>query len=324
MTIDHAIIEEAARTIAGADELALACHVGPDGDALGSMLGLGIAASNAGKKVVASFGSPYVMPPGLTFLPRDMLVPPREFPESPRVMVVFDAGSAERLGELGSNASDAGTLVVIDHHVTNEGFGDVAVVDPSAAATGELVYAILRALDWKITPEVAQCLHTALMTDTGRFSYSNTTPQTLRIAAELVEAGAEPNVIGRHVYEEAPFGYLKAVAVAMGRAVLDSELRVVATSISDEDLDAAGIDWGDTENLIDLLRMATEADTAILAKSHADGRVKVSMRSRGETDVGGLAAALGGGGHRLAAGFTVEDGVEAVLSRVVAMLEDYR
>jgi phosphoesterase RecJ-like protein len=324
MSFDQSTIEEAARAISRAENIAFACHVGPDGDALGSMLGLAIAAFNAGKKVVASFGSPYAIPPSLSFLPSDHLVPPESFPDAPSLMVVLDSGSAERLGELGSNASDAGTVIVIDHHVTNEGFGDIAVVDSSAAATGELVYQILQALDWKITPEVALCLHTALVTDTGRFTYSNTTPATLRIAADLVEAGARPNVIGRHVYEEEPFAYLKMVAIAMERAVLDRDLRVVYTWVSDEDLEAVGLDWGETENMIDLLRQVVEADTALLAKIHDDGRVKLSMRSRGDTDVGGLAAAMGGGGHRLAAGFTVEGEVDAVIGRVIEAIEDYR
>ena len=324
MSLDQTQIDLAARAIAEADLVALACHVGPDGDALGSMLGLALAIEQAGKEVVASFGSPYEIPTSLSFLPTGRLVPPAEFPEAPELMVVLDTGSADRIGELGSNAGKAATLVVIDHHVTNEGFGDIPVVDPTAAATGELVYRVLRALDWKITPEIALCLHTALVTDTGRFSYSNTRPETLRIAAELVEAGADPSIIGRHVYEEAPFGYLKAVAIAMQRAVLDPERRLVSTFVTDEELRTAGIGWSETENLIDLLRVAVEADTAVLAKGHDDGRIKVSLRSRGETDVGGLAAAMGGGGHRLAAGFTVHGEVEKVLERVAALVEDYR
>lgn len=324
MKIERTTIEKAAKAISDADSIALACHVGPDGDALGSMLGLAIAASNAGKEVVASFGSPFLVPPSLSFLPTELLVPPQDFPDAPEIMVVLDAGSQERLGELGSNASEADVVVVVDHHVTNEGFGDISLVDPSAAATGELVYEILKALDWKITPEVALCLHTALVTDTGRFSYSNTTPRTLRIAADLVESGAEPNLIGRRVYEEEPFGYLKVVSVAMDRAVLDRALRVVYTWISDQDLRLLGLAWSETENMIDLLRLTVEADTAVLAKVHDDGRVKVSMRSRGETDVGGLAATMGGGGHRLAAGFTVEDDVEAVLERILNAVGDHR
>lgn len=321
---DRDLLRKAAGVIGEADRLALACHIGPDGDALGSMLGMAVAARNAGKEVVASFGSPYSLPPGLDFLPHEFLVAPEEFPEAPEVMVVFDAGSPDRLAELGSNASDAGVVVVVDHHATNGGFGDVAVVDPAAAATGELVFEILGLLGWDVTPEVAQCLLTAVVTDTGRFQYANTTPRTLEIASALVAAGAEPAVIGRHVYEEAPFGYLKAAGVAMGRARLDEELRVVSTTITDEDLEANGINWADTENLIDLLRLAVEADTAVLLKGHADGRVKVSLRSRGDTDVGALAADLGGGGHRLAAGFTAEGDLDEVRGKVLAVIGAYR
>lgn len=317
-------LTRAAGVIRDAAKISLACHVGPDGDALGSMLGLGLAAEKAGKEVVASFGSPFGVPPSLDFLPGHLLVPPEEFPEAPELMIVFDAGSLDRLAELARNASDAKTVLVIDHHVTNEGFGDVAVVDPTAAATGELVYDLLGTLGWDLTPDVAQCLHTALVTDTGRFQYSNTTPRTLEIASALVAAGAEPAVIGRHVYEEAPFGYLKAAALAMDRAELDEGRRTISTTISHADLEANDITWGDTDSLIDLLRLAVEADTAVLFKAHADGSVKVSLRSRGDTDVGALAASMGGGGHRLAAGFTTQGDLGKVRDDVLDAIGDYR
>lgn len=324
MSTSSAALAVVVRAIEDAESLALACHVGPDGDALGSMLGFALAARNAGKEVVASFGSPFVLPSGLGFLPVDILIPPDEYPAEPETMVVFDVGSAERIGELASNAGKAGTVVVIDHHVTNEGFGDVALIDHEAAATGELVYDVLGALGWQLTPEISQCLLTALVTDTGRFQYSNTRPRTLEIAADLITAGAEPAVIGRHVYDEAPFGYLKASAIALGRAELDVDLGVVSTIITETDLDSVGLSWGDTDNLIDLLRLPIEADTAVLVKGHDDGRVKVSMRSRGATDVGSLAAAMGGGGHRLAAGFTFDGQPEDARRRVLDAVEDYR
>lgn len=324
MSIDRSALKAAADTIDEARTVALACHIGPDGDALGSMLGLALAAANQGKEVVASFGSPHKLPPSLTFLPDGHVVPPERFPETPEVMVVLDAGSAERLGDLAPNATRAGTLIVLDHHVTNEGFGDIAVVDPDSAATGEVVYELLDLLGWDLSPEIAQCLQTALVTDTGRFQYANTTPRTLEIASKLVAAGATPDVIGRHVYEEAPFGYLKAAAIALGRADLDEARSVVSTVLTEEDLGEVGISWSEMENLIDLLRLAVEADTAVLAKVHADGGVKVSLRSRGDTDVGGLASAMGGGGHRLAAGFTVHEAAERVLTRVLEMIGDYR
>lgn len=317
-------LEEAAQVISRAKSLALTCHVGPDGDALGSMIGLGTAAAENGIDVVASFGSPFVVPPSLSFLPTDLLVPPAAFPAEPEVMVVLDVGSADRIGELGSAAEAAGTLVVLDHHVTNEGFGDLAVVDPSAAATGEIVYRVLQLAGWKVTPDVALCLHTALVTDTGRFQYANTTPTTLRIAADLVEFGADPSLVGQKVYDEAPFGYLKIAALAMERAQLDIEKKVVTTFVSQADLESLDVNWTDTENLIDLLRMALEADTAILGKVHADGTVKVSMRSRGETDVGSLASDHGGGGHRLAAGFTTSTEISALLENLVSSVGEYR
>ena len=317
-------LEAAAEAIGKAGDLALACHVGPDGDAFGSMLGLGIAAQNAGKTVRASFGSPFVIPLNLAFLPSDLLVPPGDFPAAPDLMVVLDVGSPDRLGELAANASKAATVVVLDHHVTNEGFGTISVVDATAAATGELVFDLLGLLDWPITPDVANCLHTALVTDTGRFLYSNTTQRTLQIAAVLVGAGANPTQIGSHVYEKSPFGYLKVAAAALSRAELDVDARFVSTIVTQADLTAAGIDWGDIDNLIDTLRLAEEADVATLAKVQADGRVRVSMRSRGDTDVGSLAAAMGGGGHRLAAGFTAEADAEVVIRQVREAIEEYR
>jgi phosphoesterase RecJ-like protein len=322
--VSHPNLQEAARAIDAADSLSLACHIGPDGDALGSMLGLGIAASNAGKKVVASFGSPFAVPGNLAFLPDDLLVNPTEFPVAPELMVVLDAGSADRIGELGTNANAADTLVVLDHHVTNEGFGDVSVVDPGAAATGELVLDLLKLLDWPLTADIANCLHTALVTDTGRFQYSNTTPGTLERAAELVAAGARTEEISRHVYEEAPFGYLVAAGAALSRAKLDAERSFVSTVLTQADLTAAGIDWGDIDNLINTVRLAEEADTAVVAKDHGDGRVKMSLRSRGLTDVGTLAAEFGGGGHRLAAGFTFEGPAEKAIEMVRQRIEDFR
>ncbi|HEY6627618.1 MAG TPA: bifunctional oligoribonuclease/PAP phosphatase NrnA [Acidimicrobiia bacterium] len=322
--IDRAILERAAAAIASADSLALACHIGPDGDALGSMLGFGIAAENAGKKVIASFGSPFVVSASLAFLPTRLLVPPQAFPADPPMMVVFDAGSQDRLGELAENASQAAITIVIDHHITNEGFGDIAVVDGEAAATGELVAHLLQILGWPLTPEIATCLHTALVTDTGRFQYGNTTPSTLMLAAGLVAAGADPPEISRHVYEEAPFGYLKVAGAALGRAELDEGKGVVTAVVTQADLSEAGIDWGDIDNLINTVRLAVEADVAVLAKVHADGKVKLSLRSRGATDVGSLAVAMGGGGHRLAAGITYVGDVEDALNEVRQRVEDYR
>lgn len=312
--------DRAVEILAGADQLVLACHVGPDGDALGSMLGLGLAAQGVGKKVVASFGTPFVVPDAYRFLDIDLLVPPAQVPEEPAVFVSFDAGSADRLGELGAVAKRAGTVIVIDHHVTNEGFGHVNLIDAKAAATAEIVVRLLDRLGWDVNESIATALLTGLVTDTGRFQYSNTTPETLRAAARMVEAGARPEVIGQHVYEETPFGFLHAAGAVLGRAQLDSERRLVWSVLTEQDLEESGITHSDTDPLIDSLRTAVESDVALLVKEMDGGRVKGSLRSRGRVDVGAIAVELGGGGHHNAAGFTLEgnadEAVEAVRSRL--------
>lgn len=312
--------DEAVAVLSAAESLVLACHIGPDGDALGSMVGLGLAAVNAGKNVVASFGTPFVIPETYRFLSTDLVVPPSQVPEEPDVMVTFDAGSADRLGELAKVATAAKTLVVIDHHVTNTGFGHINLIDPDAAATAEMVVDLLDSLSWPIDVEVASALLTGLVTDTGRFQYSNTTPRTLRAAARMVEAGARPEVIGQHVYEETPFGYLHAAGAVLSRAQLDVERRFVWAVLTVADLRAAGISPSETDPLIDAIRVAQESDVALLVKEMDEDRMKGSLRSRGRVDVGAIAVALGGGGHHNAAGFTfkgtAEAAVEAVRSRL--------
>lgn len=321
MAIEPEKLERAARTIADASIVGMACHIGPDGDALGSMLGMAVAAAEAGKKVFPSFGEPFTVPETFRFLPVHVLVPPASMPAELDVFVTFDAGSADRLGELEVLVERAGEVVVIDHHATNEGFGTHDLVDGQAAATAEIVVELLDVLGWKLTPEVAMCLHTGLVTDTGRFQYSNTAPATLETAARLVAAGASPEVIGRHVYEEAPFGYLKVAGAALSRAQLDPARRLVWTVMTQDDLDRAGIALDETDPLIDALRVARESDVALLLKHLGPNRVKGSLRSRGRVDVGAIAAALGGGGHHNAAGFTFEGTPDAALSAVCERLD---
>ncbi len=313
-------LNEAAELLRNAPEVALSCHVGPDGDALGSMLGVAWVLRNQGKTVWPSFGEPFVVPDAYRFLPVELLVAPAEVPEAPSVMVTFDAGSADRLGLLAGPAGKAEHLIVIDHHVSNQGFGTIDLIDPAAAATAEVCVALLAELGWPIDPVAATCFQTALVTDTGRFQYSNTTPKTLETAAAMVAAGARPETIGRHVYEEVPFGYLGVAAAVLGRARLDPDRRLVWSVMTVDDLDTAGIGMDDTDPLIDALRVARESDVAMLIKEAGDSRQKVSLRSRGRVDVGSIAVELGGGGHHNAAGFTFDGSIEAAADAVISRL----
>jgi phosphoesterase RecJ-like protein len=319
--IDIDELDRVAELIEEAPELVMACHIGPDGDALGSMLGMALAAVAAGKRATPSFGEPHVVPDTYRFLPTDLLVKPSAVPSRPAVFISFDAGSIDRLGELAGPATSAESLIVIDHHATNEGFGTHNLVIPTAAATAEIVVALLDRLGWEISEDVATCLHTAIVTDTGRFQYSNTSPETLRTAARLLEAGARPEIIGQHVYEETPFGYLSVAGAVMARAEIDAELGLVWSILRQSDLESSEIGMDDTDPLIDTVRVAREADVALLVKELGDSKVKGSLRSRGRVDVGSIASELGGGGHHNAAGFTFEGDASGAIAAVKARLE---
>ena len=306
-------IRRAAEAVAAAGEVAVACHVSPDGDALGSALGLAHAAAAAGKGAVASFGSPFAVAAQYDFLDLGPLVPPGEFPAAPELMVVVDVAAPDRLGELAGPASRAGTVVVIDHHGTNPGFGHIAVVDPASASTAQLVYHLIRRLAWPIDRRVATALLTGIVSDTGRFQYSSTDGSVLRIAARLVEAGARPDEIGQRVYEWLPFGYLQVSGAVLARARLEGGL--VWSVLYQADQARAGVGPEDLDLLIDGLRVAREAEVAVLVKE-ATGGWKVSLRSRGAVDVGAIAAASGGGGHHNAAGFDAGGDLESVMTAI--------
>lgn len=318
--MDKQKLAEAAAVIGAASKIAMACHIGPDGDGLGSMLAMATAARAAGKEVWPSFGTPFELPDNFRYLPVDLLVPPDEVPTEPELFIAFDTGAPDRLGELGSVAKRAGTVVVVDHHVTNVGFGDIALVEPDVSSTAEMTLALIRTIGWPITPVVATALLTGIVTDTGRFQYSNTRPPTFLAAAQLVAAGARPEQIGRHMYEETPFGYLAVAAAVAGRAVLEVDRKFVWSILYPEDMAASEVDRGDVDGLIDLIRLPVESDVAALAKVIDDTTVKMSLRSRGRVDVGSIAAELGGGGHHNASGFTfvgsVDDAVAAVRERL--------
>jgi len=314
MTIDSAL-RDAAVAIAASPSLAITGHVSPDGDALGSSLALAHAARRAGKEAVVSFGSPFAIADTLSFLDASPVVPPDQFPKVPECMVVFDCGSADRLAELGSPAKAAKTLIVVDHHVTQSDFGDIKIVDSSAAASAQLATHLLDALGWEIDPVVAQCLLTGIVTDTGRFQYSATSGDVMRLAGRLVDAGAVPDTIGQHVYGSVPFGYLAVSAAVLGRAVLEEDLGFIWSLVEADDLKAAQVGTTDLDGLIDDLRIAREAGVALLLKQ-TDAGWKGSMRSRGAVDVGSIAESFGGGGHHNAAGFTAATEPEAIVESI--------
>jgi phosphoesterase RecJ-like protein len=310
VTVPEREWKEALAAISEAPRIALACHLGPDGDALGSLLALTIALRKAGHETIASWGSdPFAVPPHYTYLPSlELLSPPSSFPATPDLMITFDAGSMERLGSLEPNARAAHQLVVIDHHVSNDHFGTINLIDGEAAASAVIAFELLKRMSLPLTKDIASCLYTGIVTDTGRFQYKNTTPEVHRITAELIAAGAPHVEITQTIYNTHPVGYLRLAATALEKLQVREDAALVWTWVTTEDLDRAQVGLEDIEALIDLVRTADVADVAVVLKQQADGRYRVSMRSKGAADVGSVATRFGGGGHALAAGFTSADG----------------
>lgn len=301
--------------------IALACHVNPDGDALGSMLGLFHVLRAAGHDVVGSYSKPFTVAPHYRELPGlDLLTHPAEYPAEPEVMVTFDCGSLGRLGDLETSAKAARELIVLDHHVSNTRYGTINVIDPSAAASGVLVRRLVHELGLPLTTDAAVALYAALVCDTGRFQYETTTPKVFELACELTSFDVPVSRLSRQLFEEHRFAYLKLLGEALANAELDVERRFVWTAVTQDMLTRHGVTLEEVEGLIDILRRSTEAEVTCVLKEEADGSVRVSLRSLGDVDVQRIAADNGGGGHRFAAGFESTLGISAVTANIRSAL----
>ena len=310
-------LAEAAAVIRAADHLALACHHHPDGDALGSMLAMHLLCVANGKTSVASWPAPFVVGPHYEFLPGlDRCTPPEDFPRSPDVLVTFDLGGPDRLGELSSAVDGAGAVVVLDHHPDNSCFGTHNVVLTDVAATAVVVRMLADELGWDLTREAALCLYVGLVTDTGRFQYPNTTPDVFHLAEELANYDLPIADITRELFEKHRFQYVQLVSMALARADLDVDRRFVSAWLTAEDLDRYGVSFDETEGFIDHLRGCAEAEVSCVLKEAPGEGLRVSLRSTGAIDVGDSATRLGGGGHSFMAGFVTQDGIDETVDRI--------
>jgi phosphoesterase RecJ-like protein len=319
-------LDDAARVLAEADEAVLVCHVNPDPDAMGSMLGLARFLSARGTKVVASSPNGLGdMPRWVEALPgREFLVAPGDVPKDPPLVVTLDAADVARLDGLAHLVERAGTVIVIDHHRTNPGFGTIDLIDPDASATAEIVFRLLERIGGGFGPDVAACLYAGLVTDTGRFQFEATTPEVLRIAAALREQAFDQAALSQALYEDNSLQYLRLLGRLLERLTHVPEADLVWTYVSRRDLKEAEVPIQETDDLIDLVRTAREADVAAVIKEQVGGGFKVSMRSRGRTDVAAVAAKFGGGGHRLAAGYSFKGSVEETAGGLVEALTSVR
>jgi phosphoesterase RecJ-like protein len=271
------------------------------------------------------------MPPSLDFLPGGhLLVSPASLRREPGpdAVITFDTGTAERLGVLEPYAevrADGPPVIVIDHHARGSAFGSMRMVDAGAAATAELIADLIDELGVPFDEEIATCLYAGLASDTGSFRYAATSPGSHRLAARLLEAGARHDTISALLWDTRPASYLRVLSGALDRLQYTDE--VIWTYVTCADLQAAAATVEETEGIVDVIRGSREHEVAVVLKQDPGAGPacwKASVRSRGHLDVGAACTELGGGGHRLAAGFSAEGTPQQIIGRLRAALSATR
>ncbi len=299
-----------------AEEFVLTAHTTPDGDSLGSLLGLDLALRALGKRTVAyveSVTETYRFLPGAANLRLWTDAPV----EPPRVLVTLDCATPERLGPGQAFLAGAGLVINIDHHPGNPEYGAINYIDPGAAAAGEQVYLLLKAMGAAITPPIATCLYTAIASDTGSFRYENTTPRTHQLAGELLAAGADLAAINQYLYESRNFAQTRLLGLVLSTLTLSPGGKVAWAFLTEAMRAEAGVEQVESEGIIGFVRSVAGVEAALLFKERAAGEVWVSLRSRGTVDVNALATTFGGGGHTRAAGCTVYGELSAASQPVI-------
>jgi phosphoesterase RecJ-like protein len=309
----------ATQLIRSSSSVWLGTHIRPDGDALGAMLGLALALEAQGRRVARLCAHP--APDYYAFLPGAALVAPAPPEWRADLGLVIDCDGLSRLGPLEPAFAALPHLVDIDHHAGRNAFGEAQLVDPEAAATSELIYELLRAMGAAITSDVATCLYAGILDDTGQFSHPNTTAAVLRVAADLVDLGANPSAITRRLYLERTVASVRLLGRALAGATLHHDGQMVSSTISLRDLVETDATPADTEGIIDRLRTIAGPRVAVLLTELEDGQVRVSLRSDGIPNVNRIAAGFGGGGHLAAAGCTLDGPLEEVRQKVISAVQ---
>jgi len=316
-------LDAVVEALSGATRFVVTSHDNPDGDAIGSLLALHLALLELGKDSVMSLGGSTPLPEEFGFLglATHGLVRAAPADAAERVLVAVDCAQASRIVET-ALVDRATSIVNIDHHHDNTRFGAVNLVVEDASSTAEVLADVFDALSLGTSPAIAEALYVGLVTDTGRFQYSNTSAKALRLAAELVEAGADPSKVFVEVYESTPLPRLKLLARALERAVTLVEGRIVVSELVRDDFADTGAAEPSSEGIIDYLRAVDGAELVALVRELPNGAAtarKGSLRSRpGGVDVSAIARAFGGGGHRRAAGFSTDLPMAEITGAIVA------
>ena len=312
-----------ADAIRSADRFLLTTHENPDGDALGSLLGLNRILTALGKDSVMFLASKeFPLPVEYRFLPLEEVFHEAPVDLADREVVFLDCGNIDRM-PVDWLQGNGRNIINIDHHHDNTRFGTLNLVDVTASSTAEIVFDLARELDAELTPDLALALYVGVVTDTGRFMYENTTPRTHRVAAELIDAGVDVDDTYRRLYERVPMEKLHLVERALSAAETHADGALVISYVTSEDYSASGAAEVHTEGIIDYLRSIEGAQLAALVRDKQDGPQprKVSLRSvDGTVDVSQIAREKGGGGHARAAGFSTSLSYDELVEFLSAQL----
>lgn len=302
-------------------------HVSPEGDAVGSLLGVALALRSIGKEAVAYLEDP--VPELFTFLPgAETVVHDLDGAGAFDATFAVDCGQKERLGKDFVELKEPGTIVNIDHHATNDSFGDVNVIVPDASAAGELVYDLVKAAGIKITKDIAVNLYVAIHTDTGSFRYSSSTAESFIKAGDLVRCGAEPWDISRRIYENNPLRKYKLLGMVLSTLDLidaadgGNGIKIATLLVTKEMFSKAGAGKDDADGFVNYARGIEGVQVGMLLRETGTNQYKVSLRSKGDVDVARVSMAFGGGGHRNAAGFATEGTLEEIKGKVIAAIRE--
>lgn len=292
-------------------------HIRPDGDGLGSGLALYWMLRSLGKDADVVLRDR--VPPAYTVLPgSDLVLVQEDVTTAYDAAFIIECSDVERPGL----ASLKDQFVVnIDHHSTTVPFGDINWIDPTAAAVGEMIYNLCKALGTEVTKEIAECIYTALLTDTGSFHFSNTTERTLKIASELVRRGVEPARISQALFYSYPFSKIKLLGLVLSNIQRDESGRIAWVTLDRAMMYEAGACEEDADGIVNHALAAGEVEAVAFFKELAPGAYRVSLRSKGKNNVAKVAETFGGGGHRNAAGCRITGEFEDVKRRVIEGLQ---
>ena len=315
--------------IKGANHILLASHSDPDGDAVGSLLALGIAIGRRGQKTTIYNASP--IPAVYRFLPSvERIVRHIKKASTYDLALIMDCGDLPRIGAASTTISQIPVIINIDHHISNTGFGDIQLIDPLACSTAEIVYRLIKALEVPIDKSIATSIYTGILTDTGSFRFSSTNQAAFAISREMAELGVEPHDVAQHVYGTYSLGRIKLLNLALDSIEISENGKLSIMTVTGTMFAETGTHPEDVDGMINYARRIEDVKVAALIQEQQNGksnsnrhcRYHVSLRSDGTVDVAAIAGSFGGGGHASAAGFQIEATLTELKSDITALAQN--